>query len=118
MAIVIRRSAAWDGISAILLVSAVVGPLATARADEQNDARSGEQLAQKLCSPCHLVKQLSGPSFQDIARGDHASRDALRNLMRSTHANVSHPGAMPNPDLSDDQIRLIAAYLNSLRGAK
>ena len=50
MAFVIRRSGAWDGISAILLVSAAIGRLAPARAQDQNDARSGEQLAQKLCS--------------------------------------------------------------------
>ena len=115
---VIRQSAPRDGISAILLVGAAIGLLCPARADDQNNARSGEQLAQELCSPCHLVGQLSGPSFADIARGDRASPDALRDFLRSTHANVSHPGAMPTPDLSDDQIRSIAAYLSSLRGAK
>ena len=115
---VIRQSATRDGISAILLLGAAIGLLSPARADDQNNARSGEQLAQKLCSPCHLVGQLSGPSFADIARGDRASPDALRNFLRSTHANVSHPGAMPNPELSDEQIRSIAAYLSSLRGAQ
>jgi mono/diheme cytochrome c family protein len=118
MAIVIRRSAARSGISAILLVGAAIGLLGPARAEDQNDARSGEQLAQKLCSSCHLVERLPGPSFMDIARGDHASPDALRNFLRSTHSDVSHPGAMPNPGLSDEQIRAIAAYLSTLRGPK
>jgi mono/diheme cytochrome c family protein len=118
MAIIIRRSAAGGGISAILLVGAAIGPLAPVRADDQNDVRSGERLAQRLCSPCHLVGQLPGLSFGEIARGDHASPRALRNFLRSTHSDVSHPGGMPNPELSDAQIRSIAAYLNSLRGAK
>jgi mono/diheme cytochrome c family protein len=118
MAFVIRQSAAWDGISAILVVGAAIGLLAPARAEDQNDAHSGEQLAQKLCSSCHLVGQLPGPSFVDLAKGDHASPDTLRNFLRSTHSDVSHPGGMPNPGLSDEQIRSIAAYLSSLRGAK
>jgi len=118
MAFVTRRSAVWGWISPILLVGAAIGLLAPARAEGQNGARSGEQLAQKLCSSCHLVQQLPGPSFADIARGDRASPDALRNFLRSTHSDVSHPGGMPTPELSDEQIRSIAAYLNSLRGAK
>jgi len=118
MAIVIRRSAARGGISAILLVGMAIGLLGPARAEDQNDARSGEQLAQKLCSFCHLVEQLPGPSFMDIAKGDHASPNALRNFLRSTHSDVSHPGAMPNPGLTDAQIRSIAAYLSTLRGSK
>ena len=47
MAIVIRRSAAWDGISAILLVGAATGLFAPARADDQNYVRSGGR--------CHAV---------------------------------------------------------------
>jgi mono/diheme cytochrome c family protein len=118
MEIVIRRSAARKRISGVLLVGAVIGLLASARAEDQTDARAGEQLAKKLCSSCHLVGQLPGPSFADIARGDHASAAALSSLLRSTHSDVSHPGGMPNPELSDEQIRSIAAYLNSLRGAQ
>jgi hypothetical protein len=54
----------------------------------------------------------------DIAKGDHASPNALRNFLRSTHSDVSHPGATPNPGLTDAQIRSIAAYLSTLRGSK
>jgi mono/diheme cytochrome c family protein len=113
-----RRSRVWVGVSRILLIGAAIGPLAPARAENQNDARSGERLAQKLCSSCHLVGRLPGPSFADIARGDHASPDALRNFLHSTHSDVSHPGAMPNPELTDEQIRAIAAYLSTLQGSK
>jgi len=118
MPVVIRRSAARDGISAILLVGAAIGLLGPALAEDQNNARTGERLAQKLCSSCHLVGRLPGPSFADIARGDHASPDALRNFLHSTHSDVSHPGAMPNPELTDEQIRAIAAYLSTLQGSK
>lgn len=88
-----------------------------ASADESADARAGQELAIKACSPCHVVSAPTGPSFADIAKGQHAEPEALRDFMRSTHSDVSHPGAMPTPELTDGQIEEIAAYLATLRGS-
>jgi len=92
------------------------GYCVAALADQASDAREGQALADKVCSPCHVTSEQAGPTFSEIAKGAHASPDALKNFLSSTHASVSHPNAMPNPELTDQQINEIAAYLASLRG--
>jgi len=92
--------------------------MAAAWADEASDIRVGQDLAAKVCSPCHAVAGPPGLSFAEIAKGTHAAPDALRALLTSTQSDVSHPYAMPNPELTERQIDEISAYLDSLRGAK
>ena len=94
-----------------------LGMGAAAWADDASDIRVGQDLAAKACSPCHAVAGLPGLSFAE-AKGTHAAPDALRALMTSTQSDVSHPYAMPNPELTERQIDEISAYLGSLRGAK
>jgi mono/diheme cytochrome c family protein len=99
-----------------------------ALADNAKDIREGRELAEKACSPCHLISSMSpvqekgpsrpGPPFEEIAKGPKPTLDALRIFLLSTQSTVSHPGAMPNPGLTEEQIRLIASYLSSLRKAK
>jgi mono/diheme cytochrome c family protein len=91
---------------------------ACAWAEDAKDVRAGQELALRVCSPCHVAAQPSVPTFAEIARGSHVSPEALGTFLRATHSNVSHPGAMPHIDLTDEQIRLISDYLASLREAK
>jgi len=102
----------------ILAIAAALGMGAAARADEASDIRAGEDLAAKVCSPCHVIAERPGPSFAEIAKGTHAAPDALRAFLNSTQSNVSHPSAMPNSRLTERQIDEISAYLGSLRRAK
>ncbi len=81
------------------------------------EAKDGEALADQFCARCHVVSQQVGPAFAEIAKGPHASREALRDFLRATHADVSHPGAMPAPELSERQIDALAAYIAGLRPA-
>ena len=81
---------------ASLAIAAAVGTCAASWADEASDSRAGEELAAKVCSPCHVVAKRSGPPFAEIAKGSKTSPEALRAFLSSTHADVSHPGAMPN----------------------
>ncbi len=97
-----------------LMIAATGG----ATADEAGDARAGEALAIKACSQCHVVSKRVGPPFAEIANGPLASPNALRDFLRSTHADVSHPNAMPSPGLTERQIDDLAAYIASLRAAK
>jgi mono/diheme cytochrome c family protein len=99
-------------------IAAALGMGAAAWADEASDIREGQDLAAKVCSPCHAVAAPPGLSFAEIAKGTHAAPDALRALLTSTQSDVSHPYAMPNPELTERQIDEISAYLGSLRGAK
>jgi mono/diheme cytochrome c family protein len=105
-------------VRATLAVGAMISLCGVASADEASDARAGQDLAVKACSPCHVVSERIGPPFADIAKGPHATPDALRDFLRSTHSDIAHPNAMPAPGLTERQIDELAAYIASLRGAK
>jgi mono/diheme cytochrome c family protein len=105
-------------VGAILAITLTSNPWVRSSAQDLRDIHAGRELALKVCSPCHLVAPLPGPSFTDIAKGEYASATPLENFLRSTHSNVSHPGGMPRIDLSDEQIRAISAYIGSLREAR
>ena len=94
---------------------ALFGALVPAAADEVKD---GEALAERLCVKCHVVAQTVGPPFADIAKGPHASAGSLRDFLRSTHSDVSHPNAMPSPSLSQREIDALVAYIASLHHAE
>lgn len=78
----------------------------------------GKHLAVKLCSNCHLVEgpgdrpqSTAGPaSFAVAANRPAQSPERLEGLM----IEPPHP-AMPEPPLSRDQIRDLAAYIMSLK---
>ncbi len=110
-----RSSTVACGLKAATLLAAAFAVLGPALADEVKD---GEALANRLCAQCHVVTGQVGPAFVDIAKGPHASRDALANFLRSTHTDVSHPNAMPAPELSEREINSLAAYIASLHGAQ
>ena len=102
----------------ILAALAAITTLAHSWADEGSETRTGQELAAKLCSPCHAVSPPIGPSFTDIAKGSKAEPEALRDFLNSTQSNVSHPSAMPRLDLTEREIDQISAYLQALRQAK
>ena len=101
-------------LAAGLLIVAAGG----ATAGEAGDVNAGQALANQFCSRCHVVSEKAGPTFAEIAKAPHATPSALRDFLRSTHANVSHPSAMPNPELTEQQIDDLAAYIDTLRPAK
>jgi mono/diheme cytochrome c family protein len=85
----------------VAVVVATFGLDARAWADEASEARAGQELAAKVCSPCHVVAETPGPPFAEIAKGERGAPEALRDFLHATHSNMSHPGAMPNPELTD-----------------
>ncbi len=101
-----------------LAIAVSIGIYTGALAGDASDIRAGQELAAKVCSPCHVISERPGPSFAEIANGGHADPEALLAFLRSTHSDVSHPGAMPNLELTDRQIEQISAYLRNLRAAK
>jgi mono/diheme cytochrome c family protein len=105
----------------MIIVASVTFASTPGQADDAA-ARAGQELAQKKCSPCHVITpsgqsqtHSGAPSFEEIAAGSKRTREALRAFLLSTNSNVSHPGGMPAPRLTEDQIDLIFAYLSSLR---
>jgi mono/diheme cytochrome c family protein len=112
---------------AIFTFVATLGIAGSAGADDAQDIRAGKELAVRVCAPCQVVTSQppqgqtprpSAPSFEEIAKGTKAAPEPLRIFLLSTQSSVAHPGSMPNPKLTEDQIRVIAAYLSTLRNAK
>ena len=90
------------------------------------DPQEGHRLALKICSFCHVAAsdqpfpptlRNPGPSFQAIADRPSTTAVWLRNFLLTTHTTIAEPATMPNPDLADDQVTNIVAYLLSLRSS-
>jgi mono/diheme cytochrome c family protein len=112
---------AFVGMGAFFALEALATPF------DAVDVQAGKELAVKACSACHAIpsqsiqeptSSLPGPPFSKIANGSKATHENLRVFLLSTHSNVSHPGGMPTPALTEKQIWQIAAYLSSLRNAQ
>ena len=78
--------------------------------------KNGLILARKLCSTCHLIGEPINastpadiPSFPSIANRPNQSAEALANWLLAPHA------PMPDPHLTQKEIRDIAGYILSLR---
>jgi len=114
-------------VRAVFVLIATLSFVAVAGANDARNIREGKELAMTVCSPCHVITSQPsqhpapsppGPSFEEIAKGSKAAPEALHIFLLSTQSNVGHPGSMPNLKLTEDQIRLISAYLSSLRNTK
>lgn len=84
----------------------------------------GESVARMVCSACHLATSdqaprhlpAEAPSFSEIANRPGTNEQALRKFIATTHWDFkSTPITMPNPMLTDEQVRDIARYILSLR---
>ena len=82
------------------------------------DVTTGKEIAGKLCVGCHVVEKTSSgntqadvPSFPSIANRPNQSLEALSGWLMAPHA------PMPDPHLTRTEIRDLAGYIVSLRGA-
>lgn len=80
------------------------------------DTKRGRELAERLCSGCHIVAPNSAktanpdvPSFSAVARRPGATAERLAGRII-----VPHP-AMPNTQLTVAEMRDIVAYILTLR---
>jgi len=115
------------GLFAALLLFEVMASAVRGETSYVANVRAGRRTAEMICAPCHVVagdqKQeplLRPPaqSFAEIARGPKADEWKLQTFLASTHSSISHPANMPNPQLSEEQIRDVTAYILSLRERK
>ncbi len=111
----------WIPSAGLIALGLFAGP---ARAQQADDVQQGHRLAIIICSYCHVAAadqvdkpllQPPGPPFASIARRNDVSADSLRAFLTTTHRDVGRSQGMPNPELLDDQIRQVAAYILSLR---
>ena len=89
-----------------------------------DDARAGRALSLKLCTPCHVVSpdqelppilRPPAPSFLVIANRPSTTNESLRRFLTQTHASLRDVSGMPNPQLTEDQVREAAAFIMSIR---
>lgn len=104
-----RNRSAWlgSGIAACVLMAAPAAAL--------DDPANGKRLAERWCSPCHLVSstqenaQADVPPFATIAKRSDEELDALRGFLVDPHP------PMPNMSLTRQEITDLLAYIRSLR---
>jgi mono/diheme cytochrome c family protein len=85
----------------------------------------GEHLARLICSACHVVAvdqefppllRQPTPSFSEIANRPDTSAKSLQKFISTTHWDEKTlPMHMPNPMLTDEQLRAVTRYILSLR---
>ncbi len=96
---------------------AIAGP-ASAQMN-RGDAKRGHELAERVCTVCHIVSPNSAgtvnpdvPTFAAIARKKDVTAEHLAGRII-----VPHP-AMPNTQLTVAEIRDVVAYILSLKPAQ
>ena len=104
-------------VATTVLACAAVGRSASAQ-PITGDAAEGERLAKVWCASCHLVgpgqtaATTEAPPFQSIAAGSTDDLTWLRAFLMNPHP------PMPQFSLSREEIRNLAAYIASLKGAE
>ena len=100
----------------ILLCLAASGALLSAGAQAQ-DAAAAKALASKnACLACHAVdKKMVGPAFKDVAakhKGQAGALDAVAARIKSGGSGTYGPVPMPpQPNLKDDELKLLAGWI-------
>lgn len=105
------------------LAGALLGSAPASAASNKIVSGMGHDLAVHLCTSCHLVEpgqtntagHVGGPSFQTVANRPTVTEDSLRRHLRTTHSNAMIPLAMPNPQLTEDELVKVIDYVISLR---
>lgn len=104
-----------------LLLGVLIACTLVAPAAAQNllRAEQGREIAARWCAECHAIgagdgqaRALTGaPSFPDIGARGAASPEALRRALLGDHP------VMPQFPVSDEEIRALSDYINSIDGA-
>jgi len=95
-----------------------------APAEGKSEAANTEKLlADGDCRSCHAPdRKVVGPSYSDIARRYAAQADAVEKLARSIRqggsGNWGNVSMTPHPDLKDEQLAQIVAWILSLKDAQ
>jgi len=95
-----------------------------APAEGKSEAANTEKLlAGSDCRSCHAPdRKVVGPSYSDIAKRYAAEADAVDKLARSIRqggsGNWGNVSMTPHPDLKDEQLAQIVAWILSLKDAQ
>ncbi len=107
-----------------VLTAAAMHPAAANDADQ---VASGHQLALEICSACHIAARDQRmqpilteppPSLETLANKPGATAESVQKFLLTIHLSLANGKDMPNPELTEDQARDLAAYVMSLRKAQ
>ena len=112
---------AWAALVAVIGLSA--GPAFAAGGADKAVIQMGKGLAERLCASCHTVsadqykrgENPASPQFQDIANRPGVTSQSLEKFLKTTQHRQFIGLSMPNPQLSDDEMTKVLAYILSLR---
>jgi mono/diheme cytochrome c family protein len=110
---------------AVLFVSVIAIAVDAANAkksSDRGDADAGRDLSLEACTGCHVVSNdqpfaplLKGsPDFREIANRPNVTAASLRRTIAAL-PQVPRKGRMANPQLTDDQLADVTAYIMTLR---
>ena len=93
------------------------------RSSDRGDADAGRDLALEACTGCHVISNdqpfappLKGsPDFREIANRPNVTAASLHRTIAAL-PQVPRRGRMANPQLRDDQLADVAAYIMTPRG--
>jgi mono/diheme cytochrome c family protein len=98
-----------------------------AAADDADQVANGHQLALEICSACHIaapdqrtrpILTEPPPSLETLANKPGATAESVQKFLLTIHLSLANGKDMPNPEVTEDQARDLAAYVMSLRKAK
>jgi len=115
----------WRSAALLACAAFVVGVVAGAHAQKsqaQGNAEAGRALALTACTGCHVVLPdqpfpplITGPpDFHRVANRTDTTAAALRRWFSSL-PTIPPPGKMANPDLTNEQVDDIIAFIMTLR---
>jgi hypothetical protein len=110
-------------VRSVVLAGALFSSATSSAANNGVVSGMGHGLAERLCTMCHLVEpgatnppgNVGGPAFQDVANQPDITEKSLRRHLRTTHSNSMIPLAMPDPQLTEDEVIKIIDYILSLK---
>jgi mono/diheme cytochrome c family protein len=118
------RIGGYAALAAIAASTAWAATAANAPKPATGDAGAGKRLALLACTGCHIAAPdqpfkpvYSGPprppDFKDIANKPDVTAESLRRHLETLPA-VPQNSRMPNPMLSTEELRNVAAFIISL----
>jgi mono/diheme cytochrome c family protein len=105
----------------VSLIATAVESVSAKNSPYGGDANAGRELALDACTGCHVVTDhqpfaplLRAPDFREIANRPHVTAASLRRTIAAL-PQVPRKGRMANPQLTDDQLADVTAYIMTLR---
>lgn len=120
-------AAAWLAFATVFADARTRKTIEDKKPTEGIDIVAGRALALDACSGCHVVASnqpympiykgtIRPPNFKDIANKPNASAPSLRMYLSSLPA-IPKASQMANPDLTEEQLRDVTAFIMTLRDA-